>query len=209
MTHDYEPGRRLFHASGGLFVLLYVFEVIPWYVLGALAVAGVAVAGVLEFLRLFTDVADRMPLLKDLYSRLTRPYEDGSPAGYFYYMLSMCVAWLAFPPFAAVPGMLMLAFGDPFSGVLTEASSGERKEWWVFLAMFSFCVFIAFLFLRTTTSLSTAGVVLVSAGGAAGATVADGANVEVRGFFLDDNLTIPLVSGLVIRVLAAPAALFL
>ena len=210
MKNDFEPGRRLFHASGGLFVLLYVFDVIPWSVLGALAVSGVAVAGVLEFLRLFTDIADRMPFLRDVYTRLTRPYEDGSPAGYFFYMLGMCVTWLVLPPFAGVPGMMMLAFGDPFSGILTEASSGETKETWVLVAMFSFCFFvIALPYLRATTPLSTEGVVLVGAGGALGATVADGANVEVRGFFLDDNLTIPIASGLLIRVLTAPAALFL
>ncbi|MDZ7687739.1 MAG: dolichol kinase [Halobacteriales archaeon] len=209
-TDDLELGRRLFHASGGLFVLVYVFGFLPWKGLGALLVLATVVSGVLEFLRIFTEVADKVPVLGAVYGRLTRPYENDSPAGYFYYVFSMTVAWLVFPPFAGVPGMLMLAFGDPFSGILTEASSGETKEAWVLVAMFFFCfLVIALPYLYTATSLSTGGVVLVSAGGALGATAADGANVEVRGFFLDDNLTIPLVSGLVIRVLAAPAALFL
>ena len=206
-TQDLEVGRRLTHASGGLFVLVYVFGFVPWGVLGAVFVFGAVVAGFLEFLRLFTNVANRVPLLRFVYGRLTRPYEDDSPAGYFYYALSISVAWLAFPDFAAVPGMLMLAFGDPFSGVLTEASSSETKEAWVLVAMFGFCfLVIALPYIYTTTPRPFVEVVALSAGGAVGATVADGANVEVRGFFLDDNLTIPIMCGLVITGVAVVTA---
>lgn len=202
-TGDLELGRRLTHSSGGVFVLLYVFGFLPWGFLGALVVFGTCVAGVLEFLRLFTDVAERVPILRAVYDRLTRPYEDDLPAGYFYYAFSVSVAWFVFPPFAAVPGMLMLAFGDPFSGILTGASSSETKEPWVLAAMFVFCfLVIAVPYIYTTTTHTLGEVVLLSAGGAVAATAADGASVEVRGFFLDDNLTIPIVSGLVITGVA-------
>ena len=206
-TDDLELGRRLVHASGGLFLLLYVFGFVRWKGLGALIIFGVVVSGVLEFLRIFTDVADRIPVLEAVYRRLTRPYEDRSPAGYFYYMFSMTVAWLVFPPFAAVPGMLMLAFGDPFSGILSNTSSEETKEKWVIVAMFVFCFCVAFSYLYTKASFSSIEVVLLSTGGALGATVADGAKVEIRGFFLDDNLTIPLVSGLAITGIAVVTAI--
>lgn len=206
-TQDLELGRRLTHASGGVFVLLYVSGFVSWGVLGALAFFGAVVAGFLEFLRLFTDVADRVPVLRSVYDGLIRPYEDDSPAGYFYYVLSISVAWLVFPDFAAIPGMLMLAFGDPFSGLLSNASSSETKEAWVLVAMFGFCfLVIALPYIYTTTPRPFVEVVLMSAGGALGATVADGVNVEVRGFFLDDNLTIPIVSGLAISVIAFTTA---
>jgi dolichol kinase len=205
-TEDLELSRRLVHASGGLFVLLHVIGFVRWWVLGVLVVFGTLVASVLELLRIFTDAADRIPLLGAIYGRLTRPYEERSPAGYFYYVFSMAVAWFVFPPFAAVPGMLMLAFGDPFSGILTEASSDETKETWVLVAMFVFCFCVAFAYLYTKTSFSSLEVVLLSAGGAAGATVADGVSFKIRGLFLDDNLTIPLVSGLVITGIAVITA---
>jgi len=209
MKMDLEVGRRLTHATGGVFILLYVFGVIEWTHLGALALAGVSTAGVLEFLRLFTDLAERLSVLRFVYDRLTRPYEADAPAGYFYYTLSMSGAWLLFPPFAAVPGMLMLAFGDPFSGVLSSASSGESKEVWVLAAMFGFCFLVLALpYIHTETSHPVSETVLLSAGGAAAATVADGANVKVRGFFLDDNLTIPIVSALAISGVAATTAAF-
>lgn len=210
MKMELEVGRRLTHASGGVFVLLYVFELIGWGHLGALALVGVSVAGILEFLRLFTDLADRVSALGFVYDRLTRPYEADAPAGYFYYMLSMSGAWLLFPPFAAVPGMLMLAFGDPFSGVLSSASPNESKEAWVLFAVFGFCFLVLALpYIHTKTSLPVSETVLLSAGGAAAATVADGANVEVGGFFLDDNLTIPIVSGLAISGIAVATAAFI
>lgn len=209
MKMELEVGRRLTHASGGVFILLYVFGLIEWWHLGALALAGVSVAGVLESLRLFTDLADRVSVLRFVYDRLTRPYEADAPAGYFYYTLSMSGAWLLFPPFAAVPGMLMLAFGDPFSGVLSDASPNDSKEAWVLVAMFGFCFFVLALpYIHTKASLPVSETVLLSAGGAAGATVADGANVEVGGFFLDDNLTIPIVGGLAISGIAGTAAAF-
>jgi dolichol kinase len=209
MRMELEAGRRLTHASGGVFILLYIFGLIEWGHLGVLTFAGVSVAGVLEFLRLFTDVADRLSALRLVYDRLTRPYEADAPAGYFYYTLGMSGAWLLFPPFAAVPGMLMLAFGDPFSGVLSDASPNESKEAWVLVAMFGFCFFVLALpYIHTKTSLPVSETVLLSAGGAAAATVADGANVEVGDFFLDDNLTIPMVSGLAISGVAAATAAF-
>jgi len=206
-SKNLELGRRLTHASGGVFILVYVFGFVSWVALGALLVLATVVAGSLEFLRLITDTADAVPVLRTVYDRLTRPYEEDSPAGYFYYALSISVAWFVFPDFAAVPGILMLAFGDPFSGVLTEASSGETKEAWVLFAMFGFCFLVVALpYIYTTTTLPFAEVVVMGAGGAAAATVADGVNVEVKGLFLDDNLTIPIVSGLAITGVGVTAA---
>jgi dolichol kinase len=72
--------------------------------------------------------------------------------------------------------------------------------------MFFFCFCVAFAYLYTKTSFSSFEVVLLSAGGAAGATVADGVSFKIRGLFLDDNLTIPLVSGLVITGIAVITA---
>jgi dolichol kinase len=195
-----ELQRRLVHASGGVVPLGYLVGVVPWGIAVGVFVVGAVVATMLETLRLGVG------LDWAIYDRLTREYEQDNPAGYALYMYSMALVALVFSPPVAVAGMLMLAVGDPISGLLGSADVGEIKGGATLAAMFGVCLALALgSFLLEGLAL---GVSAVAAGavGAAGATLADGVKPVVAGYVVDDNLSIPPVAcagmWLVLSVLA-------
>lgn len=181
-----EYSRRFVHVSGTGLPLLYLLDWVTWFQLELLLLLGVAIAGILEFFRLFVG------LDWWVYRELTREYEQDNPAGYALYFVSMAAVALAFPPYVAIPGMLMLTIGDPISGVLGSNDTGTAKEIGVLFVMFLVCFALAIPF-------TTAGQVglpltiglLAAAIGAAGATVADGVKPVVATYVIDDNLSIP------------------
>jgi dolichol kinase len=175
-----EVQRRLVHATGATIPLAYLAFDLPWrWVQVAWTLA--ALGGlVLEALRLSGVVEWR------IYDTLTREYEQENLAGYALYMLSMAaVAWL-FPPSlvpgAAVAGMLMLALGDPVSGLVGSGELQSIKGAPSLLAMFAVCLAIAF-----GVGLAVVPAVV----GSAAATLADGVKPVVATYVVDDNLTIP------------------
>lgn len=173
-----ELGRRLVHASGAVVPLAYLADLLTWTQHRWLLVAGsVAVLG-LEALRLTGYVS------WFIFDRLTREYEQENPAGYALYVLSWtATAWLPLnSPRIAVAAMLMLALGDPVSGLLSKDELG-MKQGWVLLATFGVCLAIASLL---------AVPLLPALGGAVVATLADGTTPVIRGYVIDDNVTIPL-----------------
>ena len=170
-----EVKRRLVHATGAAIPLGYVLGIVDWPTVRWLWVASAAVALVLEALRLSGALEWR------IYDTLTREYEQDSLAGYALYMLSMTgVAWL-FEPRAAVPAMLMLAIADPISGLLGSGELRAVKGWPVLAATFGVCLLLALPFVAPAPAVL----------GAAAATLADGAKPVIRGYVIDDNLTIP------------------
>ncbi|MCG1004298.1 MULTISPECIES: hypothetical protein [Halobacterium] len=172
-----ELDRRLVHASGALLPGAFLAGVLPWAAVEWLLVLGSVVAAGLEVLRLSGYVSWR------IFDRLTRDYEQDNPAGYALYVFSWtATAWL-FDPALAVPAMLMLALADPASGLLSQRSGLGTKQGWVLLATFGVCMAIASL-------LGVSPVPAVA--GALAATAADGATPVVRGYVIDDNVTIPL-----------------
>ena len=180
--------RRLVHASGGLIPVAYLVGVLAWSAVQTLFVVGAVVATVLELLRLGVG------LDWAIYDRLTREYEQDNPAGYALYTYSMAAVALVFSPPVAVSGMLMLAVGDPISGLLGSAEVGEVKGVTTLLVMFGVCLALALgTFLVEGVGLLSAGVPAAVAG-AAGATVADGVKPVVAGYVVDDNLSIPPVA---------------
>ncbi|MFD1633338.1 dolichol kinase [Haloplanus ruber] len=187
-----ELRRRAVHASGVGFPALYLLDLTAWRTVGYLLVAGSVAAAALEAVRLLIG------LDWAVYETLTREYERDSVAGYALYMFSMtAVAWV-FDPVVAVPGMLMLALGDPVSGLLGSNEAGRAKRAGVVAAMFAVCFALGAVVLLPAVTLPRA--VLAAAVGAAGATVADGYTPVVAGYVVDDNITIPPVACLGIWV---------
>lgn len=185
-----ELSRRAVHASGSVLPLSFLAGLLTYGQLRLLLVAGSAVVVVLEVLRLGLDAVPGP--LDRLFDRLTREYEQDNPGGYALYAFSMTAVALAFPAYAAVPGMLMLTLGDPVSGVLGSAPPGEHKRVPVLAAMFALCFGLALavlLALRPADAVSLLGV--AAAVGALGATLADGVKPIVAGYVIDDNATIP------------------
>jgi dolichol kinase len=183
-----ELRRRAVHASGVGFPALYLLGLVQWRTLTLLLLLGSVVAAGLEAVRLLVG------LDWAVYETLTREYERDNVAGYALYMFSTtAVAWL-FAPVAAVPGMLMLAIGDPVSGLLGSNEAGRAKRAGVLAVMFGVCFALAALVLVPAVSLPTA--LLAAAVGGAGATVADGYTPVIHGYVVDDNLTIPPAASL-------------
>lgn len=178
-----ELGRRAVHASGAVVPLAYLGRLLDWPAVRWLLVVASVVAVVLEILRLSVG------LDWAIYDRLTREYEADNPAGYALYVLSSAAVALAFPPHVAVPGLLMLAIGDPISGLLASSGVERGKSLPVLATMFAVCLGLALPVLVPVVGVErgvAAGVV-----GALGATLADGLNPVVAGYVIDDNLSIP------------------
>lgn len=180
-----ELRRRLVHASGAGFPLLYLVGLASWQQLQALLVIGSVVAIVLETLRL------RVGLDWRIFEQLTREYEQETIAGYALYMFSFTAVGLVFSPAVAAAGMLMLAWGDPISGVLGSNEPGSLKRPHVLGAMFLTCLAIGASTLYFETGETPETALLAGATGAVGATLADGYTPVISGHVIDDNLLIP------------------
>ncbi len=181
MSLHSEVKRRLVHVSGTGYPALYLLGLVSYDQLRLLLVASSVGAIVLEVVRLFVGLDWR------IFDELTREYEQDNLAGYALYMFGMTVAALAFSPRISIPAMLMLTIADPISGL---AGSGELgvKATHTLLLTFGVCLLI--------TSLS--GLPLVAAVlGALAATLADGMKPIIAGYVIDDNITIPVVSAVV------------
>ncbi|WP_277554503.1 dolichol kinase [Halobaculum limi] len=208
-----ELKRRAVHVSGTGFPAIYLLGLVTWRELQLLLVAATVGVFVLEFLRLVVEI-DWGPLNR-VYDELTREYESDNVAGYALFMVGATAAALAFaPPFGpavvavepplAVPAILMLSIGDPVSGILGSNDATTAKEVGVLAVMFLVCFALAVPF--TTLHLGTVVGVVAAAAGALGATIADGVKPVVRGYVIDDNLTIPPAAGAAMTVVAVLAA---
>lgn len=173
-----EVARRLVHASGAGVPALYLLGLVTWEQLRAFVIVGVVVTLVLELVRL------QVGLDWWVFEKLTREYEQDNLAGYALYVFSGAAVVLAFEPKLAVPAVLMLMLGDPVSGLAGSGELRQVKQVRVIALMFVVCLALALPFLRP-------GVAVVAA---AAATVADGIKPIVRGYVIDDNLTIPIAA---------------
>jgi dolichol kinase len=196
-----ELGRKAFHMAGFVIPAAYYFFVsrdIMLLVLGACVLG----AGFLEYMRLTG---------RDLYPMsYMRPSEKGRLAAYFYAALALFLAVLLFSKTIAIAAMLFLVFGDALTGlagVVLSMYAGKKsvdvrdgkgsglayairhhKPLSLMLLMFAICVVIGLTFRPELSYLSLAA-------GAAGAVIADAFPWRIRGFVLDDNLSIPLLAG--------------
>jgi len=178
-----EVARRLVHVTGVAVPLAYLLGsgLVSWRVVQVFLAVALVVVVVLEYLRLSVG------LEWAIYDRLTREYEQDNPAGYALYIVGMAAVAgavsLGLPTGAAVAAMLMLAVGDPISGLLGSADASNVKQAWVLLVMFGVCTLLAAPFVPTAAAVL----------GGAAATFADGVKPTVAGYVVDDNLSIPVL----------------
>jgi len=175
-----EVARRLVHASGSVVPLLWVATDVSWEQIRLVLVAGIALTLALEALRLLAG------LEWVVYDKLTREYEQDNLAGYALYVIGGSLVGLVFGPQIAVPAMLMLTLGDPVSGLLGSGELRTIKRPHVLVTMFAVCTALAYPFLPFAAVVPAA----------LAATVADGIKPVIRGYVIDDNLTIPVVASL-------------
>lgn len=180
----FEIRRRVVHASGAFVPAAYLVDahygvgLVTWRVVQALAVAGLIVTAFLEAARLYGGLEHA------IYEQLTREYEQDSVAGYALYVLSSTVVVLVFQPQIAVPALFMLTLADPIGGLLSSGELRSVARPRVLVGMFLVSFALAYPFVPP----------LAAAAGAFGAMVADGVKPRIRGWVVDDNLTIPILA---------------
>jgi dolichol kinase len=181
-----EVRRKALHLCGGIIPVLYLLFPKDWIILGFLI--GFCIIVLLEWLRFRGSIT--LPALRE------REYRN--IPGYVFFVIGAFLSILIFEKSIAITAILMLALGDTASaltGVLTDAEprwhESRRKRLEVMLVMFVTCFVIGWLVLFS---------IPIAAFGALGATVADGVPLRLRGYHLDDNLTIPLFAGALMSV---------
>lgn len=180
MAREYR--RRLVHASGAVIPGAYVVDtlwnlgVVTWTSLRIVAIIGIGLAFILEFLRLYAGLEWRV------FEQLTRDYEQDSLAGYALYVIGGGIAILVFEPNIAVPALFMLTIADPISGLLSRGGLKRMKSPYVMAIMFLICVGLAWPFVPPLAAVC----------GGIAATLADGFKPVVFGYVIDDNVSIPL-----------------
>jgi dolichol kinase len=178
-----EVARRLVHVTGAAVPLGYLLggDLVSWQFVQLFLSVALVVVVLLEYLRLSVG------LDWAIYERLTREYEQDNPAGYALYIVGMAVvAWavaVGLPVKVALAAMLMLAIGDPISGLLGSTEASSVKQLWVLLVMFGVCTLLAAPFVPVAAAVL----------GGVAATFADGVKPTVAGYVIDDNLSIPVL----------------
>ena len=184
--------RRLFHlVAASSIPIVAIFSSFTVMVALMASLSGAALLTEVARFRL-PDLNQRLvgwlrPLLKDT--------EDRRVTGASYIALSSLVCFLAFDKQIAITALLFLSLGDPAAALVGSRMGGFRffgKSPWGTLA------FVA-VSLATLGVISATDVVSFHWGLVVGAVVAG--IVELGPSIVDDNLTIPLISGAVITAL--------
>lgn len=178
----FEIRRRLVHASGAVVPAAYLLDgylevgLFTWRVVQALALVGLVVTVILETARLYRGFEHV------IFEQLTREYEQHTVAGYAMYVFSGTITVLVFEPRIAVPALFMLTLADPIGGILSSGELRTIARPRVLVGMFTVSFLLAYPFVPLVAALA----------GAFGAMIADGVKPIIRGYVVDDNLTIPL-----------------
>ena len=178
--------RRLWHLVGGSF-----FPVLAFFVpRGALLVTLGAITAVFaawEVVRFTSPNVNRW-MVSHLGAILKRE-ERSRPTGTTYLLLASLAVLLLFDKYVAIASLLFLSIGDLMATVIGEKFGRRRvfsKSLEGSFACLASCLLIGILMSRLTTAIALP----VAMVGAVSATI-----VELLPVPIDDNLTIPLISG--------------
>jgi dolichol kinase len=121
-----------------------------------------------------------------------------------FFMLSTFISILAFNIRIAIASILILTVGDTASGIaqllgnqghsgILEGRKAVLKPPGVILIMFAVSFLVGYFVIDSLR---------MAIFGALGATIADGLHLKMCGIIIDDNLTIPLYSGLLMSLIS-------
>lgn len=189
MTHsaikDSHHPRKIFHAlAGAVIPSAYYFAVLPQGVMTWLVLTAAAVWIGLDSLRL------RNESLNERFTLVLRPLlkrkETHTLTGASYLLGGAVLAILLYPPAVMMTTLFFIALGDPAAAVAgkrfgrTRFSNGRSLEG--SFAMFATCLFIARWLGGFTWSVAVAGAMVAAV-------------TELYSGNIDDNITVPLLSG--------------
>ncbi len=196
-----ELRRKTLHAAGSFIAAAYYF--IDWET----AVTGLAIINaillIVEWLRLSGKI--RLPEI------LLRPHENNQVAAYIYFQLAALISILVFEKTIAIAAILMLALGDTASGLAGALMDGGNvrhsrqgfiiKPFPIMAVMFTVCVLIGAMMQYLPLSPDMNNISLwIYAAGALGATLGDAIPLRIQGRPIDDNLMIPILSGVFMTI---------
>ncbi len=131
-------------------------------------------------------------VFKSLFGYVARPYEMKGLTGASYVFISAAFCVLVFDPVAAGTGLLFMSIGDAFAAIVGEKFGktriwGKSLEGTLAFIVVSFVVVLLIPDLNLVVGLIAALVAAI---------------IELIPLdFLDDNLTIPIISALIIQLL--------
>ncbi len=194
-----EPYRRVvlrqaFHACNALWGVLAYHAVVPRPVAIA-AVGGLTTLyGLAELLRLRRPAVQAEILAHPLFGRIIRPHELDRVSGGFWFGLGVLATIVLYPREVVEAACLVLGFGDAASTVVgtrwgtIKLAGGRSLQGTVAFAAASLAAVALFRFAayadRPLTLLAWAGVAAVV-----------GALTEAASTRVDDNLTVPVITG--------------
>ncbi len=152
-----------------------------------------------EWMRLRGYISYPAPLL--------RPSEEHRVAGYVYSIIVAFIVIALFPKTIAITAITMAVLGDFSSGIAGAVWGKKADVRQMRLPIKPVPILLVMLLVSFTTGYLAAHApglaplpIYSVALGALGATLADGVPWQIRGHVFDDNLTIPLVSAVLMLV---------
>ena len=184
--------RKLWHFSAGAFMVSvliwnYPSKRIPLLILGGSSV----VLFVIDILRFGTPWGGQ--LFRAYFGQLAGKKEEEGPNASFFYAVSLLVAVLLFEPRIAMGAIISLAVGDPVAGIVGTLFGRLRVKG---KAVEGAVANLAVSFLLIDLLVRSPWIAL--AGAAAGAAV-ELAHIPK----VDDNLSVPIVSGLAMTIVSS------
>ncbi len=196
--HDIHWARKIWHIStGSLGIAFYLGLDLP-----AQPVAiGCIITAV--FFWLFDTIRFQSPQLNAVFCRVTKPILRTSEihhyGGHSFYLLGIGLSLLLFNEKIAILSILFLVFADPLSSLVGGIYGKEKilpnKSLEGSLTCFIVCYTLAFFYMKILGVTNSHLVLFCLAGGVFGAL-----SELISAFKIDDNLTIPVVSGLGLTV---------
>jgi len=198
LRNDLHLARKVWHCGMGLFMVFIYLIGTPKLVCVLLLLSGLAFTLTLEYGRL------RFPRLNEWAIKamgpLMRKSEVSKVSGTPFYVGSVLLSVIIFPKSIAILSILFLAIGDPISSVfgILYGDLGPRfsngKSLIGTAAGMGICCLITFVYFVMNQNTIGASALIALAGGIAGG------GAEMIPLDIDDNFSIPLVSGLALWV---------
>ncbi len=191
-TASEELGRRVIHSLSGIVAILYLLDIYAWSEIQALTALAFVSVVYLEYDRL---------VLGNSFFPFYRNYEKNTLAGYSWAVFGIFLAVFLFKPSIAVVSIFLLSFADPIQGIIYNKFGPSEFRKIKPVSMLSIMFLISLIIATSVSQLQKIDLSMIEIiSGALGATLADGTKFNIKEYILDDNLTIPLYSGLAMTI---------
>jgi dolichol kinase len=196
-----ELRRKAIHILGSFIALAYYFIEKDTALFGLAIINAILIC--VEWLRLSGKI--RLPDI------LLRSHENKQVAAYIYFQMAALISIFVFEKTIAIAAILMLAMGDTASGLAGALMNRGNvrysrdklmvKPLPIMAVMFAVCVITGLLLINIPFAPDMEHISFaVYVAGALGATLGDAIPLRIQGRPVDDNLMIPILSGVFMTI---------